>query len=50
MIDYLFNINYLDSDNVLIDAKSYENVLIFDVTYKTPYHANLSHIIFDKKC
>ena len=48
MIDYLCDINELDSVSVLIDRKSYENILIFDVTYKTLYHTKLLHIVFDK--
>ena len=48
MIDYLCDINDLHSVSVLIDRESYENVLIFDVTYKTFYHTKLLHIVFDK--
>ena len=48
MIDYLCDINDLHSVSVLIDRESYENVLIFDVTYKTLYHTKLLHIDFDK--
>ena len=48
MIDYLCDINDLHSVSVLIDRESYENVLIFDVTYKTLYHTKFLHIVFDK--
>ena len=47
-MDYLCDINDLHSVSVLIDRESYENVLIFDVTYKTLYHTKLLHIVFDK--
>ena len=48
MIDYLIDINDLDPDNVLIDAKSWKNVLIFDVTYKTTYSAKILYITLIK--
>ena len=34
--DSIININDLDLDNILLDEPSYESVLIYDVTYKTP--------------
>ena len=49
MIDYLIDINDLDPDNVLIDAKSQKNVLIFDVTYKTTYSAKIFYITLIKQ-
>ena len=49
MIDYLIDINDLDPDNVLIDAKSQKNVLIFDVTYKTTYSAKILYITLIKQ-
>ena len=37
--DDIINTSYLNLDNILIDEKSYENILICNVTYKTPYGA-----------
>ena len=37
-----------DFDNVLIDEKSYENILIFNISYKTLIHAKPFRIRFDK--
>ena len=31
----------------LLDKKLYENFLIYDIAYKTPYGAKPLHIIFD---
>ena len=51
-IDYYFDdiikINDLDLDNILLDEYSYENILIYDVAFKTRYHAKRFRIIFDK--
>ena len=42
------NINDLDLDNVLLGEKSYGNISIYDVAYKTLYDAKPLRIIFDK--
>ena len=36
-----------DFDNILLDEKSYENILIYDVLYKTLIDTKLSHIMLD---
>ena len=46
--DYIINVNDIDLDNILIDKKSYENILIYDVAYKTPYGAKPLHKKYDK--
>ena len=46
--DDITNIEALDVDNILVDEKSNENILIYDVLYKTPYGAKPICIIFDK--
>ena len=46
--DDIINIHDLDLDNISLDEKSYENFLIYDVTYKTPYGAKPLRIIFDE--
>ena len=47
--DYIININDPDLNSVSIDEKPYENILIYDVAYKTPYGAKPLCIIFDKE-
>ena len=42
------NVNNLNLDNILADEESYENILIYDVAYKTSYVAKPLHIIFDE--
>ena len=42
------NINNLNLNNILFDEKSYEDILIYDVAYKTPYGSKSLGIIFDK--
>ena len=37
-----------DFDNILIDEKSYENILIYDIWYRTLTVAKLVRIKFDK--
>ena len=37
--DGIINIIDLDLDHILLDKKSYENILIYDVAWKTPYCA-----------
>ena len=46
--DDILNIHDLDLDNISLDEKSYENFLIYDVAYKTPYSAKPLRIIFDE--
>ena len=43
----IININDLDLDSILLDEKSYENLSINDVAYKTLYGAKPLRIIFD---
>ena len=40
--------NDLDFDNVLLDAKSYETILICDVIHKFPFARNSLCVIFNK--
>ena len=42
------NIDGIDLDNNLLDEKSYENILIYNVAYKIPYGAKPLRIILDK--
>ena len=42
------NINDLYLDNILIDIKSYKNILVYDVECKTPYFAKPLSNIIDK--
>ena len=42
------NIDGIDLDNNLLDEKSYENILIYNVAYKRPYGAKPLRIILDK--
>ena len=35
--DYIFNIDDLDLDNILLGEKLFEIISIFNFTYKTPY-------------
>ena len=37
----------IDFDNILLDKKSYENILICDISYKTFMRANPWRIRFD---
>ena len=37
-----------DFDNTLIDEKSYENTLIYNISYKTLIDTKPLHITFDK--
>ena len=39
----------IDLDNILLDERSYQNILIYDVAYKTAYDAKTLHNIFDKE-
>ena len=44
----MININDVNLDNILLNEKSYENILIYDVAYKAPYHAKPLYVTFDK--
>ena len=44
----IININDLDLNSILIDNKPCENILNYDITYKTPYDAKPLRIIFGK--
>ena len=33
--DYIIKLRDFDFDNILIDEKSHENILIYDIPYKT---------------
>ena len=37
-----------DIDNILIDEKSHENILIYDISYKTLIYSKPSRIRFNK--
>ena len=43
--DDVIIIHDLDLDKILIDEKSYKNLLIYEVAYKTSYRAKPLHII-----
>ena len=44
----LIKIKYFNSDNILINEKSYENILVYDISYKTLNGAKPLRIRFDK--
>ena len=44
----LIKIKYFNSDNILMNEKSYENILVYDISYKTLIGAKLLRIRFDK--
>ena len=44
----IINIHDLNSDNILLVEKSYENMLIYDAAYKTLHIAKPLRIIFNK--
>ena len=46
--DDITSINDIDLDNILLDERLYENVLIYDLPYKPAYEIKLLHNIFDK--
>ena len=46
--DNIVNINDLNLANILLEEKSYRNLLIYDVRYKTSYSAKPLCIISDK--
>ena len=49
---YYFNdikkIEDFDFDNTLINARTYKNILVYDISYKTLVGAKPLEIIFDK--
>ena len=46
--DDIINLEDFDFDNILIDKKSHENILIYDISYKTLIDPKPFHIRFDK--
>ena len=44
----LIKIKYFNSDNILMNEKSYENILVYDISYKTLIGAKLLRIRFEK--
>ena len=46
--DEIININNLNLNNILLNEKSYQNILIYNISYKTPYGAKPLDIIYDK--
>ena len=46
--DDIIKIEKFDFDDILLDEKSYENILIYDVLYKKLIGVKPLHIIFDK--
>ena len=46
--DDIIKIENCNLDNILIDRKSYENILVYNISYKTLSDAKSLHIRFDK--
>ena len=46
--DDIIKLEDFDLDNVLIDKKSHENILIYDISYKTLIDSKPLRIRFDK--
>ena len=46
--DDIIKFEEIDFDNILIDQKSHENILIYDMSYKTLIGAKFWRIRFDK--
>ena len=46
--DDRIKIEYFDLDNILIDEKSYENILVYIISYKSLIHSKLLRVRFDK--
>ena len=44
----LIKIKYFNSDNILMNEKSYVSILVYDISYKTLIGAKLLRIRFDK--
>ena len=49
LLDDLSKFEDFDIDNILIDEKSYENILIYNILYKALIGSKPFHIRFDKK-
>ena len=46
--DDIFEIEYFNLDNVLLDEKSCKNILPYNISYKTLIDIKLLRIMFDK--
>ena len=46
--DDIIEIKDFDFNNFLLDEKSFENILIYDILHKTLISTKLLHIMFDK--
>ena len=46
--DDIIKIEHLDLDNILIDEKSYEHILVYNISYRTLIDVKPSRIRFDK--
>ena len=46
--DYIIKIEDFDLNNILIDEKSYENILIYNILYKSLIDSKPLHIRFNK--
>ena len=46
--NYIIKNEDFDLDNILIDEKSYENILVYNILHKTVDGAKLLHIRLDK--
>ena len=46
--DDKITIEDFDFDNILLDKKSYRNILVYDISYKTLISAKPLRIMFDK--
>ena len=47
--DDMIKLEDLDIDNIITDEKSHENILIYDISYKTLISSKPLRIRFDKK-
>ena len=46
--DDIIKVEHFDLDNILIDEKSYENILVCNITYKSLNDSNSLRVRFDK--
>ena len=46
--DDIIKLEDFNLDNILIDKKSHENILIYDISYKTLINSKSPHIRFNK--
>ena len=46
--DEIIKYEDFDFDSILLDEKSYENILIYDISYKSLIGSKPLHIRFDK--